>query len=119
MYPSITPIRKRPLSHLKAPENFKKELPAIAIAKNEHINSEQSSTEGQLAVDVYQTSTEIIILAPIAGVKLSDLNVSITEDVLSIKGKRCLEFDVPEQDYLTQECFWGDFSRAIVLPASV
>ncbi len=78
-----------------------------------------SSEEGQLALDVYQTPTEIVVMAPIAGVKLSDLNVTMTEDVLTIKGNRYLEFDIPEQDYLTQECFWGDFSRSIVLPASV
>lgn len=82
-----------------------------------HITQDQP--EGQLALDVYQTPTEIVVLAPIAGVKLSDINVSITEDVLTIKGKRYFEFDIPEQDYLTQECFWGDFSRSIVLPASV
>ncbi len=75
--------------------------------------------EGQLALDVYQTPNEIIVLAPIAGVKLEDINVSMTEDVLTIKGRRYLEFDIPDQDYLTQECFWGDFSRSIVLPASV
>ncbi len=75
--------------------------------------------EGQLALDVYQTPTEIVIVAPIAGVKLTDITITLTEDVLTIKGKRYLEFDIPEQDYLTQECFWGDFSRSILLPASV
>lgn len=75
--------------------------------------------EGQLALDVYQTATEIVIVAPIAGVKMSDMQITITEDVLTIKGKRYLEFNIPEEDYLTQECFWGNFSRSIVLPASV
>jgi len=77
------------------------------------------SAEGQLALDVYQTPKEIVIVAPIAGVKLNDINVTVTEDVLTIKGKRYLEFNIPEEDYLTQECFWGDFSRSIVLPSSV
>ena len=79
---------------------------------------EEDHLEGQLALDVYQTPTEIVILAPIAGVKMSDISVTVTEDVLTIKGKRYLEFNIPEEDYLTQECFWGDFSRSIVLPAS-
>ncbi len=74
--------------------------------------------EGQLALDVYQTPNEIVIVAPIAGVKMNDISVTVTEDVLTIKGKRYLEFNIPEEDYLTQECFWGDFSRAIVLPSS-
>jgi len=77
------------------------------------------NTEGQLALDIYQTSSDIVIVAPIAGVKLTDINVAVTEDVLTIKGKRYLEFDVPDEDYFTQECFWGDFSRSIVLPAAV
>jgi HSP20 family protein len=79
----------------------------------------EEHTEGQLALDIYQTPTHIVIVAPIAGVKMSDIDVSITEDVLTIKGKRYLEFDIPDEDYYTQECFWGDFSRSIVLPTSV
>lgn len=75
--------------------------------------------EGQLALDIYQTPHQLVIIAPIAGVKMTDINVSITEDILTIKGKRNLEFDIPEEDYFTQECFWGDFSRSIVLPAAV
>ena len=79
----------------------------------------EEHTEGQLALDIYQTQSHIVVVAPIAGVKLSDINVSVTEDVLTIKGKRYLEFDIPDEDYFSQECFWGDFSRSIVLPAAV
>jgi HSP20 family protein len=79
---------------------------------------EEKNVEGQLALDVYQTPAEIVILAPIAGVKMNDISVTVTEDVLTIKGKRYLEFNIPDEDYLTQECFWGDFSRSIVLPSS-
>jgi HSP20 family protein len=79
----------------------------------------ESTQEGQLALDIYQTATHLVILAPIAGVKLTDLHVAVTEDILSIKGARFLDFNIPPEDYLTQECFWGDFSRSIVLPAAV
>jgi HSP20 family protein len=74
---------------------------------------------GQLSVDVYESPSELIIIAPIAGVKLSDINLSVTEDVLTISGKRQLEFKIAEDDYLIQECFWGEFSRSIVLPDNV
>lgn len=74
--------------------------------------------EGQLALDIYQTESEIVILSAVAGVTEDDLNISVTDEVLTIKGKRRLEDRVPEEDYLTKECFWGDFSRSIVLPAS-
>ena len=86
----------------------------------EQQNTEDAGNEeGQLALDIYQTKDNIVIVAPIAGVKLSDINVSVTDDVLTIKGKRYLEFDIPDEDYFTQECFWGDFSRSVVLPAAV
>jgi len=74
---------------------------------------------GQLSVDVYESPAELIILAPIAGVKLSDISISLTEDVLTISGQRSLEFKLPSNDYLIQECFWGEFSRSIVLPDNV
>lgn len=98
----------------------KKSRPSAAQPVTQQTASQKDdAAEGQLALDVYQTPTEIVVVAPIAGVKLSDINVGLTEDVLTIKGKRYLEFNIPDEDYLTQECFWGDFSRSIVLPASV
>jgi HSP20 family protein len=93
-------------------------VPKPVIRKTPIAPSQEENIEGQLALDVYQTPTEIVITAPIAGVKMADINVTVTEDVLTIKGKRCLEFNIPDEDYLTQECFWGDFSRSIVLPSS-
>lgn len=79
--------------------------------------SEETTPEvGQLSLDVYETPKELIIVAPIAGVKMDDINLSLTEDVLTISGKRHLESTVSEEDYLIQECFWGEFSRSIVLP---
>ncbi len=80
---------------------------------------DDDSTEGQLALDVFQTDKNIVILAPVAGVKLNDMSVEVNDDVLTIKGHRQFEETVEEENYFTQECFWGDFSRSIVLPASV
>lgn len=75
--------------------------------------------QGQLALDVYQTEKEIVIVAPIAGVRLADIKVAVTEDVLTIQGDRTFEFQIPEEDWFTQECFWGSFSRSVVLPKNV
>jgi HSP20 family protein len=72
--------------------------------------------EGQLALDIYQNNDEIVILSAIAGVDEEDVNISVTDEVLTIKGKRHLDIRIPEEDYLTKECFWGDFSRSVVLP---
>lgn len=71
---------------------------------------------GQLSVDIYHTDKEIVILAPIAGITKDDIKLSITDDVLVIKGERPSHEQVPEENYYTHECFWGNFSRAIVLP---
>ena len=71
---------------------------------------------GQLSVDIYQDEKEIVILAPIAGLKKEDIDLSVTEDVLVIKGERPNKETVPEENYYIKECFWGKFSRAIVLP---
>ena len=71
---------------------------------------------GQLSVDIYYTEKEIVILAPIAGVEKEDIKVSLTEDVLVIKGDRKQIEKVSEENYYIKECFWGPFSRAIVLP---
>ena len=94
----------------------KKTTPKV-VSKSQF--DEEDSTEGQLALDVYQTAKYIVILAPVAGVKLEDMSVEISDDVLTIKGHRQYEKTVSEDNYFTQECFWGDFSRSIVLPASV
>jgi HSP20 family protein len=75
--------------------------------------------EGQLTVDVYQTSSDIVVKAPIAGVRPEDVDISITDDVLNIKGERKEEIKVSRENYYTQECYWGSFSRSIILPVPV
>ncbi|MCC7432964.1 Hsp20/alpha crystallin family protein [Candidatus Peregrinibacteria bacterium] len=74
---------------------------------------------GQLSVDVYETNSELIIIAPIAGVRMENINLTVTDDVLTINGHRQLEHQVKNDDYVIQECFWGEFSRSIVLPDNV
>lgn len=71
---------------------------------------------GQLSLDIYHTEKEIVILAPIAGVTENDITVSVTDDVLIIKGERKSVEEITEENYYTRECFWGGFSRSIVLP---
>lgn len=75
--------------------------------------------EGQLAIDMYQTPTEIIIRTMVAGVKPEDLDISITRDMVTIRGKRLESYEVTENDFFHKELYWGAFSRTIVLPAEV
>ncbi|HVE80549.1 MAG TPA: Hsp20/alpha crystallin family protein [Candidatus Dormibacteraeota bacterium] len=80
---------------------------------------EEEEVEGQLAVDVYQTKENVVIKAPIAGVDPKNLEVAIAEDVVTIRGERVEESVVDREHYYVQECYWGAFSRSIILPASV
>jgi len=75
--------------------------------------------EGSLTLDVYQTPTSIIVESAVAGVNPEDLDISITSDSVSVRGKREKMEKVEEKDYLFQECYWGRFSRSIMLPQEV
>lgn len=75
--------------------------------------------DGQLAIDVYQKGNNIIVEAPIAGVITDDLDIHITNESLVIKGKRHREHTVKEGDYYFQECYWGRFSRSLILPEEI
>ncbi len=75
--------------------------------------------EGQLAVDAYQTDDSVVIVAPIAGVNQDNLEVSITDEVVTVRGSRSRNQDVPAESYFVQECYWGSFSRSYVLPVAV
>lgn len=75
--------------------------------------------EGQLAVDVYQTDTTIVIQSTLAGVRVEDIDISVNNDMVTIRGLRHHEQEVPSQQYLYQECYWGGFSRSIILPTDV
>ncbi len=79
----------------------------------------EEEEEGQLTVDVYQTASEIVIKSMVAGVKPEDLDISITRDMVTIKGKRETEKFVGEEDYYHRELYWGSFSRTVMLPAEV
>lgn len=80
---------------------------------------EEESSEGELAVDVYQTPDEIVIRAMVAGVKPDDLDIAITHDMVTIKGKRELDEQVSEENYFFKELYWGSFSRTILLPQEI
>lgn len=75
--------------------------------------------EGELAVDVSQTNDSIIIQAMVAGVVSEDLSVSVTREMVTIKGKRESPKNISTEDYFYQELYWGAFSRTILLPAEV
>ncbi len=100
-------------NHLKAEVAAKSDTPA------EWLDYEEPETEGQLALDVYQTDKKIIIKSTIAGVKPENLKIALHHDLLTIKGTRSAGAEINEKDYLYRECYWGSFSRSIILPTEV
>lgn len=80
---------------------------------------EEGADEGELMVDVYQTDSDIVIQTMVAGVNPSDLDISISKEMVTIKGDREVPENVPEGDYFHNELYWGAFSRTILLPQEV
>lgn len=75
--------------------------------------------EGQLSVDVFETVKDIVITAPIAGVKPENLEIYVSQDLVTIRGTRDDCHEEAGREYLYQECHWGRFSRSIILPVQV
>ena len=80
---------------------------------------ESVEEEGQLTVDVFQNPEEIIIQSTVAGVKPDELDVAITQDMVTIKGKRQRAHEAHDKDFFYKELYWGSFSRSILLPQEV
>lgn len=104
-------------------ESKKQEEPSQEKIKEKETKNKETKEwfepEGQLVVDVYQTNGEIVIQSAVAGVKPEDLDIVIENDVFTIKGQRQRPAENEERNYFYQECYWGRFSREIILPAEV
>jgi len=93
-------------------------------AKDQPASGEQDpkdvfGDEGELVVDVFETPAEFVVLSAIAGVQIKDLDISVEKDMMVIKGNRQDPHAESEKEYVYQECYWGPFSRKIVLPENV
>jgi HSP20 family protein len=80
---------------------------------------EEENVPGQLAVDVYETREKLIVKARTAGVNKSELDVSISDNQLTVKGSLNAGNEEGVENYFLQECYWGEFSRTIALPVPV
>jgi len=103
--------------------DYKKDSDNVEVDVNDNYEGQNNDfseeAEGQLAIDVYKTDSEFIIEAPIAGIKKDDIDIAVTADSITIKGRRQHKREVREEDYLYQECFWGRFSRSIFLDQEI
>lgn len=80
---------------------------------------EDENVPGQLAVDVYETKQKLVVKARTAGVNKGDLDVSISDNQLTIRGTLSSGTEEGVENYFLQECYWGEFSRTIALPVPV
>jgi HSP20 family protein len=90
-----------------------------AQAKKEEEWLPTADEEGQLTVDVFQDEDDIVIQSTVAGVRPDDLDVQITRDMITVRGKREQVKQATGEDYFYQELYWGSFSRSISLPSEI
>jgi HSP20 family protein len=93
--------------------------PKLSVSQEYNYEEDLDENEGELAIDVYETPDELVIESPIAGVSGDDIDINITNDSVTIKGKRKKPHEPSQRNYLYQECFWGKFSKHIVLPQEI
>ena len=92
---------------------------AVVATAVEEEWDEEDAVPGQLAVDVYETKEKLVVKARTAGVNKDDLDVSISDNTLSIHGTLSAGNEDGVENYFVQECYWGEFSRSIALPVPV
>ncbi len=93
--------------------------PGAAVAPQADEWDEEDALPGQLAVDVYETKERLVVKARTAGVNKHDLDVSISDNTLSIRGTLSAGTEEDVENYFVQECYWGEFSRSLALPVPV
>ncbi|MFA5800496.1 MAG: Hsp20/alpha crystallin family protein [Candidatus Peribacteraceae bacterium] len=79
----------------------------------------RSAAVGQVALDIFEYDNYYILKAPIAGVRLADLDIEITDNILTIRGQRRQTEEIPDSQYYVRECFWGEFERSVTLPFNI
>jgi len=94
-------------------------VPEAATPTVEDEWDEEESVPGQLAVDVYETREKLVVKARTAGVNKNDLDVSISDNQLTVRGTLSSGSEEGVENYFLQECYWGEFSRTIALPVPV
>lgn len=82
-------------------------------------DNDEEVEDGELTIDMYQTANEIIVQTMTAGVRPEDLQINITRDMVTIRGKREANRMIDDGDYFMRELYWGTFSRSILLPQEV
>ncbi len=109
----------------KEEKNPQKKNKKVKVQKQEEPDKkpeppkEMPEKEGELSIDVYETDNDFIVQSTVAGVKSEDLDINIENDMVVIRGSRHQESGAEDKKYYYQECYWGSFSREVILPEEV
>lgn len=76
-------------------------------------------TEERLAIDMYETPSNVVVKSAVPGVKPEDIDITITGNTLAIVGEAKAEEKVEKANYIRRERRYGRFSRSITLPSGV
>jgi HSP20 family protein len=112
-------LRSRFVGVADSPESLYEDSSQSSIISQTSFQTDDELVEGALTIDVYQTDNDIVIVSTIAGVTAKDLDVSITNDMVTVSGERKNPVKVRQENYFYQECYWGPFSRSVILPIDV
>ncbi len=98
-------------------------MPDFGFEKEEIVGQlavkKEDKEEGHLTVDVFQNGDDIVVRSTVAGVNPDDIDISITKDMVTIRGQRKTEEKINSSDYYHRELYWGSFSRSIILPFDI
>lgn len=110
------PQKRIAASEKSRPTQLKVEHEETPVPQPEYATAEE---DGELTVDIYDRGDAIVIQSTVAGVKPEDLDISITADTITIRGKRARNEEISEKNYYYKELFWGTFSRTVILPEEI
>lgn len=111
--------REIKVEKIEKPKKKKEETNPVLQPKENSSEWLPPISEGKLSIDVYLKDETIFVISAIAGVKPENLEILIDRDILTLKGERKNDFQTDKKNYLHQECFWGSFSRTVLLPCEV
>ena len=104
-------------------EEVEEVVPVAAVKENveqsQGNDDWMSDYEGQLNIDMYQTKDNVILKSTIAGVRPEDIDITVANDMVTVKGSRKKEENIAQDDYFYQECYWGSFSRSVIIPVDI
>lgn len=115
----MQPSKKSFFEKLTGTVKMEEDAMGTSLSESRGNFMDEAEEEGQLTVDVHQTPDEIIIKTMVAGVRPEDLDINITRDMVTIKGRREESVEIEQTDYFHKELYWGSFSRTVMLPEEI